>query len=99
MHASDVKAKCGGGLLEHYSGSLVDALLAVYPDYSWMVWKFSSVPNGFWNLLNQKKFFDWLGNELHFTRTEDWYHLKAEDIRYFEQLKMTQEGKMVEEEC
>ncbi len=39
----------GGGLLNHYNGSLVQALQMVYPEYEWIPWKSSRphhIPKG-----------------------------------------------------
>jgi hypothetical protein len=70
-------------LLERrFDGSLVKALQLVYPQHPWLLWKFpQKLPSGFWdNKENQKKFLDWLGNELGFKYMEDWYKIRAKDI-------------------
>ena len=38
---------------------------------------FNQVPKNFWlNIENQRKYFDWLSNQLNFKSIEDWYKLK-----------------------
>lgn len=71
----------GETILQSYGGSLYHALSAVYPDYKWLPWRFSKVPRGFWNSLdNQKWYADWLGKLLGYTCMNDWYKLSTADI-------------------
>lgn len=69
----------GGALLRHYyNDSLSNALSICYPEYNWMHWKFSKVPQGFWsNIENQKIFFKWISS----IQTADYsqQHLSTED--------------------
>ena len=44
-----------------------------------MPWKFDTLPMNFWaNPLNQRKFMNWLYNELKFQNQDDWYSLTTE---------------------
>src|SRR5688572_3840282 len=66
---------------ECYGGSLVKALLNIYPDYNWKVWKFDVIPKGFWkDMTNQRNFFDWVGGELNVKTKEDWYKINSRDV-------------------
>lgn len=53
----------GGALLRiQYEGSIYKLLSTVYSEVEWIPWKFSHVPRGFWNdINNQRKYLDWLG--------------------------------------
>lgn len=56
--------KHGGGLLmkKFCDGSPSKLVMSSYPDFNWKIWKFTQVPDGFWNdFKNQKKFMDFLG--------------------------------------
>ena len=71
----------GKVILRAYNNSLFIALKSLYPDHNWIAWLFSSLPNGYWNHIdNQKAFFDWLGNQLGFRHFEDWYSISTTDI-------------------
>lgn len=46
----------------YYSGSPASLVSCVYPEFDWKVWRFSRVPDGFWDdFQNQIQFMDWLG--------------------------------------
>jgi len=63
-------------MMYKYNKSPTKALLSVYSEYNWIVWKFKSVPDGFWcETTNHKKFFDWLGGQLGVKSFEDWYDI------------------------
>lgn len=71
----------GERILSYYNNSLIQILKKFYPEHEWLEWKFSSVPNGFWeDSNNQLKFLDWLGKELGFKSMTDWYQITAELI-------------------
>ena len=55
--------------------------MTVFPDYDWVQCKFSSVPNGYWQELdNHKHWAEDLGKKLKYTTKEDWYDITAEQI-------------------
>ena len=72
----------GGGLLNHYyKDSLQAFVMTVFPDYNWDPCKFSSVPNGHWQELdNHKHWAEDLGKKLKYTTKEDWYDITQEQI-------------------
>jgi len=44
----------------YYHGSVVSALMEIYPDQAWLGWRFTQVPRGFWNnRTNQLAFLAW----------------------------------------
>lgn len=58
-----IKVKENGGeslITNKYGGSLVKALMAIYPEYEWKPWKFiGKIESEFWNSYeNQKRFLD-----------------------------------------
>jgi len=77
----DIIKNNGRGLLMHYNYSTSKTLLSVYPEYNWTIWKFKIVSRGFWTeRTNQRLFFDWVGKELGFCSSEDWYTITNDDI-------------------
>jgi hypothetical protein len=53
----------------------------VYPEHEWLPWRFSKVPNGFWDdIKNQRDFLDWAGKQLNYKNKEDWYKVTKEVI-------------------
>ena len=72
---------CGGSTLVNMYESHIKLIENVYPNYNWLPWKFNSVPNGYWEDRNNViKYMNWLSNELHVNKYEDWYNVKYEDI-------------------
>ena len=59
--------------------SLVKLLSSVYPDYEWLPWKFSKSPKNMWeDATSQKKFLQWVGNELKIKEMKDWYNVSLQ---------------------
>jgi hypothetical protein len=49
---------------QSYGSSLIKALQTIYPEHTWLPWRFSHVPRGFWNdLANRRAFMKWLSHE------------------------------------
>src|SRR3979490_2008551 len=49
VKAKDIQNNGGGGLLtNYYRNSPSEALQSVYPEHNWMLWKFKTVPMGYW---------------------------------------------------
>ncbi len=57
----DIMKLGGGGLLYSvYNNSPSLLVSTVYSEYEWLPWKFTFVPQNFWNdLKNQKLFMNW----------------------------------------
>ena len=63
-------------LLSKYRGSPSALISAVYPEYNWLPWKFDKIQSKYWeDINNQKKFMDWVGNELKIKEMSDWYNV------------------------
>lgn len=64
------------GLLNHYKGSLLTALEAIFPEFEWFAWLFPSAPVGYWDELeHQKKFIDWIASDFGIQQPEEWYKI------------------------
>lgn len=71
----------GNSLLRYYGGSPSKLVQAIYPEHSWVLWRFDAVPQGYWEKKgNQREFLDRLGKELGFTTKEDWYRINLANI-------------------
>ena len=45
---------------------------------------FNRTPKNYWlNIENQRKYFNWLSNQLNIKSNEDWYNIKLEQINSF----------------
>ena len=64
----------GALLLKRYNNSLVKLLSKVYPDHSWLPWKFTR-PQNLEDVQNQKQFADWVTQELKLKDMSDWYRV------------------------
>jgi hypothetical protein len=68
---NDINDYC---IRKQYEHSHIKALMAIYPDIPWQVWKFKQVPRGFWaSIDNQRQFFLSIKSELKVINPEDWY--------------------------
>ncbi len=68
-------------LIKRYEGSLIKALITVYPEHNWKEWRFTNVPRNYWKDINhQRKYLDWLGNELQIHKYENWYDVNISGI-------------------
>lgn len=72
----------GGALLDnYYSDSPMKALVSVYKEHNWIMWKFKHLPTAYWGELdNQKMFFDWVKTQLNLANMEEWYEVSTDYI-------------------
>jgi hypothetical protein len=64
-----------------YHGSLCEILRAAYPTEEWQPWEFDQLPQGYWNNLNNRKYFiDWISRELKVYKPDDWYIIGKNSI-------------------
>ena len=81
LSIGDICKHGGRGLLHYYNNSPSQALIDVYPDHNWLMWKFNILPKGYWDdFENRRAYFDWLGKKLGFNNMLDWYNVTTEDI-------------------
>jgi len=68
--------KHSGGVIQKYNDSPIKFIMAMFPDYEWLPWKFKHPGRGYWNgENNRKKYAKWLGKELGYTTMEHWYQI------------------------
>lgn len=61
--------------------NLYSILEKIYPDKEWQVWRFRTVPTGYWdNFDNHRIFFDWLADQLNIDVPDKWYNISDKDI-------------------
>jgi hypothetical protein len=57
--------------------------MAVYPEYEWLPWKFINTPKNCWSDLKiQRKFLDWVSQELKLKDMNGWYDIPLK-VTYF----------------
>src|SRR4051812_45596482 len=67
--------------MKKYNGSLIKALLTIYPEIQWKPWKFSTVSKGFWsNVDNRKAYFESIASELNLKGKDEWNAISNQDI-------------------
>ena len=72
----------GDGLLSYYNSSPIQLVKAMFPEYEWLEWKFITVSKKFWSdHKNHVKYMKWLGDELGYTKEEDWYGTSFQSFR------------------
>ena len=78
---SDLQKYGGYGLLvRYYNSCLSTALQTIYPEHTWMLWKFKRLPLGYKDRLeigsSETKFLiEWLGEQLSVSTLDDWYRV------------------------
>lgn len=81
LRYSDLAQNSGHKLLSRYSHSPIRLLAAVFPEHTWVPWRFTNAPNRFWKEReNHTVYLEWLARQLRYTRMEDWYGVKQEDF-------------------
>jgi hypothetical protein len=61
--------------------SLYKYLSISYPEIEWLPWRFSRVPDGYWDYLeNRIRFFLWICNELRIKSISDWYGIQEGEL-------------------
>jgi hypothetical protein len=83
ISSSTVEQKGGEYVLRKYfDRSLPKALASLYPHYNWKPWMFGQVPKEYWDTIaNQRKYFDWLEDELGIEKKEDWYKINRKEVQ------------------
>lgn len=63
-----------GELIKYYGQSPYKLMKNNFPEYDWKPWLFENMPRNFWqNKENVVWFFQWLSEQLHIKKLEDWY--------------------------
>jgi hypothetical protein len=70
---------------------MIQALMEVYPEFTWYPWKFAYTPKRFFDdPLEKRKLWDWLGEELDVKTLDDWYNVSSNDVQALANCTMTQ---------
>lgn len=71
----------GGSLLQKYNYSPSEILCSVFPEHTWLPWKFDNSPQNIWhNEQIRLKYMKWLAEKLGLKTMEDWYKVKQSDF-------------------
>ena len=79
----DFKHNHGATVLVHYwNSSSVAAVMESFPNHDWKEWLFGVAPRYFWrDRKNRRRYMKWLGEQLGYRRTADWYRVTNQDFR------------------
>ncbi len=79
---ADFVSNAGGGMLHGCFGDSVSAAVIEYlPRRRWRLWRFASVPQGFWlKAENRVAYLGWLGKRLRIRSPEQWYLVTTQKI-------------------
>jgi hypothetical protein len=68
-------------LFDAYGNSMGTLLSNLFPEYNWHLWRFGSVPKGYWNdVENQRSFMDWFGNKIGMKKYDDWLNISRQQL-------------------
>jgi len=72
----------GGAFLFRFHVTYIKALYQLFPELSWQLWLFPSIPSVFWRDKEQHRlYFNWLGSEkLNLRGLEDWYEVSFSQV-------------------
>jgi hypothetical protein len=60
--------------LDKYNGTILNLIVATYPDYEWLPWRFAMTTRNYWDdEKNQRKFMEYAAKELKIKEMSDWY--------------------------
>jgi hypothetical protein len=82
VELNDMADRSANGLVTGmYGGSLVSALVRLYPEFEWKLWRFGKTPNNFWTKhSNVVQYLQWLADELNILQVEDWYRVTLDQL-------------------
>jgi hypothetical protein len=64
----------GSSLVAYFGGSLPSAIMVTMSHHTWLPWLFNPAPRAlFENADQRRRYMEWLGKQLGFSRMEDWY--------------------------
>jgi hypothetical protein len=62
-------------------GTLSIPFRIAYPEIEWYPWLFQEMDANYWyQLSNQRKFYDWLAEQINVRSLEDWYNITIRDV-------------------
>jgi hypothetical protein len=78
VKVADIVNRGGSGLLARFNFSLFQMLKEFRPEHEWRIWLFGNVPPSHWSdIQNQRKFLEWIADELGMEKQEDWYNVSS----------------------
>ncbi|MGA2068396.1 MAG: hypothetical protein ABSG86_25710 [Thermoguttaceae bacterium] len=79
----DLKRNCGDGLaVGYWNASASEGVRECFPKYDWREWLFVTAPRHFWHHKeNRHRYMEWLGRQLGFRHSEDWYRVTLRDFQ------------------
>jgi len=81
IRVKDFEDNYGANLLYRYYRKKEKAVRDLFPKVDWKFWLFDPMPDGSWkDSNNQRIYMDWLGEELGYTKPEDWYGIARLDF-------------------
>lgn len=81
IKTEDVVQQGGLSVIKTYQGSLAKALINIYPEYDWKLWKFDHKPKSLMkDTASHRPFLDELEKSLNITNKEQWYNISKEQI-------------------
>jgi hypothetical protein len=70
----DIMERGGSGILNYYGGSYIKAIMTLYPNNDWKLWKFTKAPSHYWDDENNVlEYLQWLAVQLKIKNLDDWY--------------------------
>eukprot|EP01114_Cavostelium_apophysatum_P012589 TRINITY_DN2854_c0_g1_i1.p1 TRINITY_DN2854_c0_g1~~TRINITY_DN2854_c0_g1_i1.p1 ORF type:complete len:464 (+),score=89.13 TRINITY_DN2854_c0_g1_i1:116-1507(+) len=76
-----IRVHGGASLLILYGGSAMKAIMSVFPEHHWKLWKFSNAPDGYWDDVNNaREVIECVSKELNIKRMDDWYRVTREQL-------------------
>jgi hypothetical protein len=72
-------------MVNYYGGSPSKAIMSLFPEYEWHVWRFEYTPKDF-NMMDKvhhRSYFNWVFQQLKLNDFEDWYDVKLNDLTGF----------------
>jgi hypothetical protein len=77
-----VTSKGARKIILPYGDSVVEALKHLFPEHDWKEWLFDKAPQKFWqSAQNQKRFLEWLGEDLGISSFEEWYNVGLNAVK------------------
>jgi hypothetical protein len=77
-----VKRFEGNGFITlKYKSSVSAAIMTLFPEHPWQLWRFTALPLGFWsNVTHQRQYFDEFMKRNGITQLEDMYNVTTSEI-------------------
>eukprot|EP01114_Cavostelium_apophysatum_P005321 TRINITY_DN1615_c1_g1_i1.p2 TRINITY_DN1615_c1_g1~~TRINITY_DN1615_c1_g1_i1.p2 ORF type:complete len:559 (-),score=129.89 TRINITY_DN1615_c1_g1_i1:334-2010(-) len=75
----------GTAVLKYYpKHSLINALVAIYPERNWEVWRFVESPKNYWDdETNGRKFLEYLAEKLGIRNFDDWFTISNAEVAFY----------------